>query len=790
MGFDSLEDRLIRVFGQWGMIEDGVDSDTGNADSQLASEMSDLSHPPVSGSGKTKLLKEISELADAFVGMQAISASHSVRYLNYIMVALFELISHDDQDIRVAADEAINKIAKLSDVYLTQHVICEFFIEMKRNRSKRALAVAMKKFSACIHRVNPKKRRMYAINLLPVLRSIFERDEELVWETLASSVPLIAEYIFPHASPLELSSLLLKSLLVKLESGKNYIRRAAADIIVSAVIHSRLPRELSYRLLQQLAARIFSLKQQFFLKSGPPTGGNSAAVGAGISLFEVATRLQGCLLALRNLARSLAELPPATSHLAEGTAGRSHLSSTALVRLTPPDACDRSVESGLSRDSQKKANAPATAFHLICLPDSVRSFMEDWSEPSLETWWWTVVWMECLELSCLLYPASDEKTAVASASLVSTAALECLLTIGLPACLGDGASGVLPSNFCSVLQVFFKNGPSAALPIDDLAAATPQSTGGSETLDPENLSITDLEGIGTAAEQRTRDPSRTTTTTEDEKEHPKPVVLLRTTLLANAAASEPPTEGERRNFKRQLTPASELSAQNSAGAGLEGETEEDHEFYPENSDAPAGNSQSTPFLRLDIFEEILSGKLFPPAKWILPLFALRFDLLPAEFRALNNIQAAPPSRTSSQMLAVAYLGQLSKASSKEFLETMHLGLFVGTPFSEPSRFSPITGADLALHLMRHTDPQVRGNACILAANLLLAAALRPLAYEDTTEEATLAEKEIGQLDALLGCITDLLEKESCHDTTDYASAHSSSRSAGDLCTSLLPSCQA
>nr|VZI18976.1 unnamed protein product [Spirometra erinaceieuropaei] len=195
------------------------------------------------------------------------------------------------------------------------------------------------------------------------------------------------------------------------------------------------------------------------------------------------------------------------------------------------------------------------------------------------------------------------------------------------------------------------------------------------------------------------------------------------------------------------------------GAGLEGETEEDHEFYPENSDTPAENSQSTPFLRLDIFEEILSGKLFPPAKWILPLFALRFDLLPAEFRALNNIQAAPPSRTSSQMLAVAYLGQLSKASSKEFLETLHLDLFVGTPFSEQSRFSPITGADLALHLMRHTDPQVRGNACILAANLLLAAALQPLAYEDTTEEANLAEKEIDQLDALLGCITDLLEKE-------------------------------
>ncbi|VDL95743.1 unnamed protein product [Schistocephalus solidus] len=672
MSFGSFEDRLIRVFGQWGMIDDGGDSDTGNADGQVATDFSDQGHPPVSDSEKTKLLKEISELTEAFVGMQAVSASHSVRYLNYITAALFELISHDDQDIRVAADEAINKIAKL----------------------------------------------------------------------------------------------LLNSLLVKLESGKNYLRRAAADIIVSSVIHSRSPRELSYRLLQQLAVRIFSLKQQFFLKSELPIGGSpaAAAVGCGgvVSLFEVATRLQGCLLALRNLARSLTELSITTNHPTEDTSKRSHLSSTALVRLTSPDASDRSVESGRSKDSQKKATAADAAFHLISLPDCVRCFMEDWSEPSLETWWWTVVWMECLELSCLLYPTSGEKTAVASASLVSTAALECLLTIGLPPCLADGASSILPSNFCNALQIFFKNGPSAALPIDDLASAAPQSVGGSETLDPENLSITDLQASGAVAEQRVRDPNRSDAEEREEerKEHPKPVVLLRTTILVSTRSSEQSVQDDLREFNHQPTPASVHSARTLSGVCLEGETEVDHEFCSGNSDAPTeDSSQSTQFLRLDIFDEVLSGKLFPPAKWILPLFALRFDLLPTEFRTLNKIHAAPPSRTSSQILAVSCLGQLAKTSSREFLDALHLDLFFGKSFPEPSRPSPITGADLALHLMRHTDPQIRGNACILAGNLLLAAALQCLAYEGIDEEVTIGEKEIDQLDALLGCLMDLLERE-------------------------------
>ncbi|VDN16550.1 unnamed protein product [Dibothriocephalus latus] len=287
------------------------------------------------------------------------------------------------------------------------------------------------------------------------------------------------------------------------------------------------------------------------------------------------------------------------------------------------------------------------------------------------------------------------------------------------------------------------------------------SVGGSETPDPENLSVTDLDAASGVEQARTGKNDGV----EAGQEQPKPVVLLRTTLLVNTAtapsSSKKPTEEEQRDANDQTTTTPTHSAQTLSGACLEGETEVDQEFCSENTDAPAENAaQSTQFLRLDIFEEILSGKLFPPAKWILPLFALRFDLLPTEFRTLNNIHAAPPSRTSSQMLAVSYLSQLSKSSSKEFLEALHLELFFGKSSPDQSPLSQITGADLALHLMRHTDPQVRGNACILAGNLLLAASLQCLAYEGTGEEAaTLGEKEIDQLDALLGCITDLLERE-------------------------------
>ncbi len=52
-----------------------------------------------------------------------------------------------------------------------------------------------------------------------------------------------------------LFQLLLKSLLESLESDRNYIRRSAADMLASSVVYSRLPHELSYRLLQQLTGQ-------------------------------------------------------------------------------------------------------------------------------------------------------------------------------------------------------------------------------------------------------------------------------------------------------------------------------------------------------------------------------------------------------------------------------------------------------------------------------------------------------------------------------------------------------
>ncbi|VUZ46539.1 unnamed protein product, partial [Hymenolepis diminuta] len=228
--------------------------------------------------------------------MQSLSPANALSYLSYVTGTLFELVSHPDPDVRMAADEGINQIVKLADIQLVQHVICEVFLEIKRSLHARSLTSALRKFSASIGRINPKKRRIYAVNILPVLSGLINREEEMVWECFAETIEPIAIFIFPHTSQQELITLLLKGLLEKLESEKNYIRRSAATILASSVVHSRLPHELSYLLIQQLISRISVLKQRFLFKDSKTS--SSSAAG-----------LQGCLWGLRNIASLYSRIP-------------------------------------------------------------------------------------------------------------------------------------------------------------------------------------------------------------------------------------------------------------------------------------------------------------------------------------------------------------------------------------------------------------------------------------------------------------------------------------------------
>lgn len=96
-----MEDRLIAVFNQFGMID--------VPDSQTPTDMETCTRHL----SKAQLFKCITELGEAFLGMQAIAAGPTLYYLNFVIGTLFELANHSDQDMRMAADETINQIIKV-----------------------------------------------------------------------------------------------------------------------------------------------------------------------------------------------------------------------------------------------------------------------------------------------------------------------------------------------------------------------------------------------------------------------------------------------------------------------------------------------------------------------------------------------------------------------------------------------------------------------------------------------------------------------------------------------------
>uniref|UniRef100_A0A7N8X764 Huntingtin n=1 Tax=Mastacembelus armatus TaxID=205130 RepID=A0A7N8X764_9TELE len=140
-----------------------------------------------------------------------------------IAMEMFLLCSDDSEsDVRMVADECLNKIIKVS----------------RNNGASRSLRAALWRFAELAHLIRPQKCRPYFVNLLPCLTRITKRQEETVQETLSAAVPKIMVALGHFANDGEIK-VLLKSFVANLKSSSPTIRRTAASSAVSVCQHSR-----------------------------------------------------------------------------------------------------------------------------------------------------------------------------------------------------------------------------------------------------------------------------------------------------------------------------------------------------------------------------------------------------------------------------------------------------------------------------------------------------------------------------------------------------------------------
>ncbi|KAF6723879.1 Huntingtin, partial [Oryzias melastigma] len=170
---------------------------------------------------------------------QSLRTSPEFQKLLGIAMEMFLLCSDDgESDVRMVADECLNKIIKaLMDSNLPRLQL-ELYKEIKKNGASRSLRAALWRFAELAHLIRPQKCRPYLVNLLPCLTRITKRQEETVQETLAAATPKIMAALGHFANDGEVK-LLLKSFVANLKFSSPTIRRTAASSAVSVCQHSR-----------------------------------------------------------------------------------------------------------------------------------------------------------------------------------------------------------------------------------------------------------------------------------------------------------------------------------------------------------------------------------------------------------------------------------------------------------------------------------------------------------------------------------------------------------------------
>uniref|UniRef100_A0A8C1HJR8 Huntingtin n=1 Tax=Cyprinus carpio carpio TaxID=630221 RepID=A0A8C1HJR8_CYPCA len=193
---------------------------------------------------------------------QSLRTSPEFQKLLGIAMEMFLLCSDDkESDVRMVADECLNKIIKaLMDSNLPRLQL-ELYKEIKKNAASRSLRAALWRFAELAHLVRPQKCRPYLVNLLPCLTRITKRQEETVQETLSSSIPKIMAALGHFANDGEIK-MLLKAFVANLKSSSPTIRRTAASSAVSVCQHSRRTHNFYTWLLNVLLSLVVPVDEE------------------------------------------------------------------------------------------------------------------------------------------------------------------------------------------------------------------------------------------------------------------------------------------------------------------------------------------------------------------------------------------------------------------------------------------------------------------------------------------------------------------------------------------------
>ncbi|XP_076466851.1 LOW QUALITY PROTEIN: huntingtin-like [Babylonia areolata] len=190
-------------------------------------------------SKKEKIL-HCNAVADCICAPNMRTIADFPKFLGIAVEAFLTLCDDAEADVRMVADECLNRTIKTLLETNLGRLQVELYKEIKKNGASRSLRAALWRFADMCHLIRPQKCRPYIVNLLPYIARICRREEEAVQETLSNSMPKICSALMAFANDSEVKAL-LKSFLTNLVSPSAVCRRMAASSLTLICQYSRTP---------------------------------------------------------------------------------------------------------------------------------------------------------------------------------------------------------------------------------------------------------------------------------------------------------------------------------------------------------------------------------------------------------------------------------------------------------------------------------------------------------------------------------------------------------------------
>ncbi|XP_071652336.1 huntingtin-like isoform X2 [Temnothorax longispinosus] len=161
--------------------------------------------------------------------------------LSATIETLLALCNDEESDVRMVADESLNKIIRAMVDSNVVKIQIELYNEIKRNGPARILRTALWRFGLLSHMIRPSRGKAYVANLIPCIVIIAHRSEDTVIETLSQSLPLIFKVLGPFMTDKDVKNL-LRAFFENISSPQAAFRRAAANMILTTCINCRKPQ--------------------------------------------------------------------------------------------------------------------------------------------------------------------------------------------------------------------------------------------------------------------------------------------------------------------------------------------------------------------------------------------------------------------------------------------------------------------------------------------------------------------------------------------------------------------